>query len=85
MRFVLDDIRELLAFFRKEGVALEGGISYDDVYSSGNINIGPAIVKAVLAKPKTESGIWLDNQIIIFIENKETFVNYISGTRLNEN
>lgn len=84
LRFVLDDIRELLTDFHRESVTLEGGISYDDVYHSGNINIGPAIVKAVLAKPKTASGIWLDKEIIEFIENNEKFCNYISDTRLRE-
>lgn len=84
LRFVLDDILELLTDFRKESVTLEGGITYDDVYHSGNINIGPAIVKAVLAKPKMESGIWLDKKIIEFIENNEKLCKYISDTRLRE-
>lgn len=83
LKFVLNDICDLLDYFRKEGITLEGGIAYDDVYSSGNINIGPAIVKAVLAKPKTESGIWLDKEIIVFVENKEIFSHFISGARLN--
>lgn len=44
LKFVLDEVRQVLSFFQKEKVALESGISYDKVYHSGNINISPAVV-----------------------------------------
>lgn len=84
LKFVLDEVRQVLSFFQKEKVALEGGISYDKVYHSGNINIGPAVVKAVLTTKKGEKGVWLDDSIIESIKNNELFDNYISGTKLNE-
>ena len=84
LKFVLDEVRQVLSFFQKEKVALEGGIAYDKIYHSGNINIGPAVVKAVLAAKKGENGVWLDNGIIELIKDNELFNNYISGTKLNE-
>ena len=50
----------------------------------GNINIGPAVVKAVLAAKKGEKGVWLDDNIIESIKDNELFDNYISVARLNE-
>ena len=84
LRLVLDDIQELLASFRRDGITLEGGLSYDNVYHSGNIIIGPAVVKAVIAKPKSELGIWLDKDIFDFIENNTAFERYVSGRKLCE-
>lgn len=60
LKRVLDEVRQVVSFFQNEKVALGGGISYDKVFHRGNINIGPAVVKAVLAakKEKRESG-WM--------------------------
>ena len=84
LKFVLDEVRQVLSFFQKEKVALEGGISYDNVYYSGNINIGSAVVKAVLTAKKGEKGVWLDDSIIESIKDNEMFDNYISGSKMNE-
>lgn len=84
LRLILNDIQELLAYFRHEGITLEGGLSYDNVYHSGNMIIGPAVVKAVIAKPKSELGIWLDMDICKFIENNDAFESYVSGRKVLE-
>ena len=82
--YVIDDIRRLIAYFAAEGVTLEGGVSYGELYISGNINIGPAIVKAVLIKPKGESGVWMDTEIMKYIESKDAFSDCFVGTKLKE-
>ena len=84
LKRVLDEVRQVVSFFQNEKVALEGGISYDKVFHMGNINIGPAVVKAVLAAKKGEKGVWLDDNIIESIKDNELFDNYISVARLNE-
>lgn len=84
IKFVLDEVRQVLSFFQKEKVALDGGISYDKVYHSGNINIGPAVVKAVLTAKKGGKGVWLDDSVIESIKDNEMLDNYISESKMNE-
>ena len=84
LKYVLDDVCKVLSFFQKEEVTMEGGISYDEVYHSGNINIGPAIVKAVLTTQKGKKGIWLDDNILEFTKSNKLFDNYIIGGKLSE-
>ena len=76
VKLVLDEVRQVLSFFQKEKVALAGGISYDNVYHSGNIIIGPAVVKAVLTAKKGKKGVWIDDSLIESIRDNALFDGY---------